>query len=196
MVCLFMVVTISTGCGGFQRLIPSSAQAAPEQVYLSSSFHPYPNADILICKFQAPDYAKGVGEKAALFLYTQMQPYGLEANIAVAADIDVVSSHQLYLYARKNRHDLIVTGKVLYYLDGAISTASKVVEEMYIYGIWGGKLQPVGYVKVEETAAPLPAADYIFFQRSVEPAPSAESLQKRNAAKFARILSSMFSEDE
>jgi hypothetical protein len=167
----------------------------PEQVYLSSTFHPYPNTNILICKFQSPDYAKSVGEDAALFLYSQMQHHTLEANIAVATDIDAVSPHQLYLYARKNRYDLIVTGQVLYYLDGAISTASKVVEEMYIYGIWGGKLQLVGYVKAEEAVPPLPAADYIFFQRSAKPAPSAESLQKRNAAKFAGVLSNMFVEN-
>lgn len=187
---LFMALTLSTGCGHQRRGGPD-AITAPEEIHISSSFHPYPDPNILICKFKAPDYAKKVGENAALFLYSQLLKENFETNISVFTDAEAMAPDQLYIYARENKYDLIITGNVLHYLDGAISTASRVIEEMYIYGIWGGQLQPVGYVKAEESASPLPEADYIFFQRNAKPAPSARRLQQRNAAKFARVLMGM-----
>ena len=88
-------------------------------------------------------------------------------------------------------YDMLVMGKVNFYLDGMISTDSRVESEMIVYAATRGTLQTIGLARAIETAPPHPSSFILSIRDKGHPAPSAESLLKRNSTKFASMIAAM-----
>ena len=188
--CLILLVTLGTSCT-YQRQFKSKPIGMPEEIYIDPSFQQYYKPNIVLCHFREPDYSPQTGEKAAQFLYSEMLRSNLEADITVSSKRISNDPDLLVRFAKENRYEFIVTGEILYYLYGGISSESRVDQSIKVYRVTGKNLQMVVYAKAVETAPPLPSTDYVLIQGRGRAAPSAESLLKRNAVKFSRLLSHM-----
>lgn len=190
--CLILVLTLSAGCT-YQRRHSLGPVGMPEEVYINAALGNYYTPDIAVFSFRSDGYAARVGEKASRLLCSEMLKYGVNANIVFKDTADATTSDELARFAWENRYDYIITGDVLYFLNGGLSTQSRVEEEIKIHLVSGRELQMVGYAKAVEKAGPKSETDfYVVTGRGVS-APSAELLMERNARKFARLLAGMFS---
>lgn len=191
--CLFIpVVVLLAGCT-YQRHYRFKQVGMPEEVYINTPIQAYYTPDIVVLAFQSPGNTGGVGEKASMLLCSEMIKIGIEADIVFDNTAYFTNQDQLVRFARENKYDYIVTGDVLRFLNGGTSTDSHVEEEIVIYSVMGKRLQIVGHAKAVETARPLHSTDFIIVEGRGASAPSAETLLERNAGKFARLLSGMFS---
>jgi hypothetical protein len=185
------VLIACTSCT-FQRSQAYAPDIMPEAVYIATVSRKAYRPKIAFCAFAAPTYARSTGEKAAILLYRETLKQHINANFTYVGCPVTDNVDALTEFARENRYEFIVGGKVLSYMDGGISTASRVEQEIRVYQLSSHRLRTVGYAKALEEVAPDPSADYIFFLEMSQPAPSAESLMGKNAQKFAALLAYMF----
>jgi hypothetical protein len=95
--------------------------------------------------------------------------------------------------AEKDHRIAVVTGSVLYYLDGMLSTHSHVEEIIKIFIVSENNTEKIGYAKAVESEAPQSSKNFILFVRQGQAATPADELLRRNAVKFAKMIHSMFS---
>lgn len=190
--CLLTAAIFAAGCT-YQRRHSFGPVGMPEEVYVSTPLERYYTPDIAVFSFRSDGYAWQVGEKASRLLCSEMLKQGIGANIVFNNTATAATSDELARFAWEHKYDYIVTGEVLYFLNGGSTTDSRVEEEIKIYSVTGRQLQVVGYAKALETAAPLHDTDFFLVAGRRASAPSAETLLKRNAGKFARLLAGMFS---
>jgi hypothetical protein len=192
-ICFILILGIGTGCT-YQRRYRFRAVDLPEEVYLRTALHKSYTPNIMVLPFESPGTVRQVGEKAAMQLCTKLLESGIDARITYDDTTAFTDVDHLVRFVRENRYDYVVTGKVLYYLNGAISTSSRVETQMAIYGVSGRRLEMVGDAKAVETARPLHETDFIVVEGRGASAPSAGLLLERNAGKFAQLIGEMLSE--
>ncbi len=195
MVLLSVALSLISGCT-YQRGYPAAPVEPPQEIYLAPDFQPIQNARILITSFKAPGYAGDAGIQAAFALFSELQVRRPETDIVFESTLDDSNHERLFAYARANRFDLIISGNVLFLLDGGISTASRVEEIIRVFAVYGDRLHPVAYAKAFETVAPVPEADFIVAHGRGKAAPSALSLLKRHAVRFSRLVSDLIPGEE
>jgi hypothetical protein len=167
----------------------------PEEVYVATVFRKAYKPKIAFCAFQAPPYARSTGVKAANLLYIETLKKKINAKCFYIGQPITGKTDTLADFARENRFDFIIGGKVHYYIDGGIPTASCAEQEIRVYRLTARRLKTVGHAKALAEVAPVPSIDYVFFLEMGQPAPSAESLMKKNTEKFASLLDYMFPAD-
>ena len=109
-------------------------------------------------------------------------------RVILLPDILDMTIGNLVRVARIKRYDLIIIGKLLYYFDGSYLEPSKVMEEIRVVQVRGGKPQTLWHAKAAETAHPALSTDYFIAQGKGAPAPSTALLMKRNAEKFCHMI--------
>jgi hypothetical protein len=193
LLCCLVSIMIFTGGCTFQRKHTFKQVGMPEEVYISTALGNYYTPDVAVFSFRSDGYAGRVGQTASRLLCSEMLKRGVNADIIFKDAADAVTSDELAAFAWKNRYDYIVTGDILYILNGGATTQSRVEQEIKIYSVSGRELQVVGYAKAVETGDPLSEVDLFLVAGRRKSAPSAELLMERNAGKFARLLAGMFS---
>jgi hypothetical protein len=188
------MIFLVTGCS-YQRRFNPQKVGMPETVFVTESARRYYKPNIVVCKFQAPLYAQSTGETASISLCHELGEYNMDANIVLNHGAIPTVPKELAQFAKEKRYDVIVTGQISTYLDGGISTDSRVEEKIIIYGIVGNRLERIGAATAVETAPPLESTDYIVIQGKGRAALSADTLLKRNSIKFARYIDALFSGD-
>ena len=167
----------------------------PEEIYISNAIPHYYIPNIVICNFHEPAYARSSGESAAVSLFQELSRLNFKANL-ILNNAPLPNDPEMQLqFIRKNKYDIIVTGQVIAYLDGGISTSSRVEENLTLYSIAGNRLQLIGSATALETAPSVKTTDYILIQGRGQAALSADILLKRNSQKFARLIDSMLSDN-
>ena len=189
------MILIISACT-YQRSYEPAPIGPLQSVYLIPGFEPIYNARVLITRFQAPEYAGDAGKEAAAFLFSELQSRYPEVEMVLETSLDDAYPEHLLAYARTNRFDLVITGRILYLLDGGISTDSRVEEMIRVFTVRRENLKAVAYAKAVETAAPLPELDLFVIHGSGSEAPSAMSLLKRNSIKFSRLLGRLLSSEK
>lgn len=191
--CLLLPVAILAGGCTYQRRHSFGPVGMPEEVYVSTPLERYYTPAIAVFSFRSDGYTWQVGEKASRLLCSEILKQGIGADIVFNETANAMTSDELARFAWENKYDYIVTGEVLYFFNGGNTTDSRVEEEIKIYSVTGRQLQVIGYAKALETARPLPDTDFFLVAGRGASAPSAETLLRRNAGKFARLLAGMFS---
>lgn len=186
------VVMGATGCSS-HKMKDAAAIGLPEEVYIASCLESYYGPRIIICHFRSPVYDGQAGAAASMSLYKAMLTRGLKADLFLAEAVLPDDTEKLARYMRNSKCDLMITGDVLQYLDGGISTDSQVIQEMKIYTISGNRPHIAGYAKAVASDSPKTWKDYIFVQKEAQSALCPERLLQQNSAKFARLLEKMFS---
>jgi hypothetical protein len=182
------------GCT-YQRKHSLKPVGMPEEVYISTALGNYYMPDVAVFSFRSEGYTGQAGQRASRLLCSEMLKRRVNANIVFKDAADAMTSDELAAFARKNRYDYIITGDILFILNGGGTTQSRVEQEIKIYTVSGRELQVVGYAKAVETGDPLPETDFILVSGRRASAPSADLLMERNAGKFARLLAGMFSQN-
>ncbi len=192
--CLIVMMIFLSGCT-YQRQHSLNTVELPEEVYISVPLGKQYKPDIVVLSFRAAGYPDEVGRQASEQLCSEMLKCGPRANVVLAETVNILSPEGLVQFAWENKYDYVVTGDILYFLDGGNRMTSKVEQEMKMYSVSGHQLQVVGYAKAVESVSPLSERDYYLVSGRSAPAPSATLLMERNAGKFARLLDRMLSMD-
>jgi hypothetical protein len=190
--CLVSMLIFAGGCT-YQRKHSFGRVGMPEEVYISTALGNYYTPDVAVFSFRSDGYEGQVGQTASRLLCSEMLKRGVNANIIFKDAADAATSEELAAFAWENRYDYIVTGDILYIMNGGGTTRSRVEQEMKVYSVSGRELQVVGYAKAVETGDPLAEMNLVLVAGRRASAPSAERLMERNAGKFARLLAGMFS---
>ena len=183
---LFMLLLLA-GCS-YQQRVTLPPVGLPEEIFSVPRSNNYGSARVGVFAFIAPSNAKGKGKVAAQFLCGELERQGAFAEVILLPDILDMTIGNLVRVARIKRYDLIIIGKLLYYFDGSYLEPSKVMEEIRVVQVRGGKPQTLWYAKAAETAHPALSTDYFIAQGKGAPAPSTALLMKRNAEKFCHMI--------
>ena len=190
--CALLLGILPTGCA-LTRYIGLGVEAndMPEEVLIKVPMRNRYRPRVVVCDFQSPEYAGDVGTTASTLLFGELLKRHVRADRLPAAWTLPSSSDGLATWMKASDYDMLVMGKVSFYLDGMISTDSRVESEMVVYATSGGALQTVGLARAVERASPRPSAFFLSMRDKGSPAPSAERLLQHNSAKFARMIETM-----
>jgi hypothetical protein len=190
--CVVWGLTCGIGCTCLHQQ-SAGPVGMPEEIYIGSDAQSFYSPRIALWNFNAPDYAGQAGEKAAMLLHAEILKCNPGVDITFIDELLPIDPERLVQTARENKYDLLITGDIAYYLEGGISTDSRVEEVIKIFGVFGKELQMVGFAKAVDIGSPSPLFDYILIHKQTRAAPPAEHLLKRNAAKFAGMVNGMIS---
>lgn len=163
----------------------------PEEVLVQVPMRNHYRPRIVVCDFQGPAYAQSTGATASRMLFAELLKRNLRANLYPADRMLPQTPEAIAAMMSVSKYDMLVMGKVNDYLDGMISSDSRVESEMVVYASTGSSLQTVGYARAIESAPPRPSSFFLSMRDKGAPAPPAEDLLQINSAKFARMIAQM-----
>ncbi|WP_155325149.1 hypothetical protein [Desulfosarcina ovata] len=182
-----VLIAMSTGCA-YQRQLEKKAIGLPEEILIKKPVQNHYHPKIVVCDFQSPRYVGGIGKRASKMLFLELLKKNINADLLPANVPMPDTTEQIFELMTEKSYDMLVAGEVTYFLDGMISADSRVESEMVVYSISNESLCTVGYAKAIESASPLPTTFFFSIRSWGRPAPSAESLLKRNSSKFALMI--------
>jgi tetratricopeptide (TPR) repeat protein len=194
-ICFLLLVALA-GCAGKQLRIPyfhrgpAGANLAmpplPEHIMRRAEVEKHTTAQIGVFRFADLGTNINVGYTAAGMLYQAL----LEHNTfsAISSEIDSQSSDpatQLDI-AKQKGYDLMITGRVLQYMDGTLYQESRVDLEMKVYDVKTAEY--IWYATATEVDKPIPYKDYYIFKKKGQEPVRPSILIKRNIAKFINLF--------
>jgi len=178
----FLIGFLLLGCH-YQRSID-----LPEEIYAAPDSNRYYHAKVGLFKFSEPSYASDVGTKATNILYKELLKNKVFSNVNLEDSKAGYNRHSRINIAQAKNYDLIITGEVLYYLEGSDFQETRIVQEIRVLRVKGNKAELLWWAKAKENVPPANAKDLIFFRAKGAAAPPIEDLMQRNAKKFAEML--------
>lgn len=155
------------------------APTLPEEIIQSPSFDYQPWArTVRIHPFEAPVYAPTAGPSASRHLYDVLLKSRIFANVILALDAP----------AEENDCDWVITGEVLYFLDGSDLGPSRVDQRIRVTDVARNAHDVLWEAIARDISRPIGARDLLFFELEGVPAQPAAELLRRNAVKFAWML--------
>ena len=88
--------------------------------------------------------------------------------------------------ARCKKYDLLITGDLLYWLEGSLHEPSRADEQIRVIDVPANRT--LWYAKAVDIGPPAPYTDYVFIEGRGARAPTARTMLKRNAEKFCKML--------
>lgn len=143
---------------------------------------------VCVFEFSEPRSAPGMGRVAADSLRYELLRNKVFSTVALHPKPGVGDPDALLEFARSKKFDLIITGDLLYWLDGGFSIPSRVDEQIQIVMARTKKADVLWDALATETAEPVSTGDMIFAQRRPARAVSAQTLLKTNAEKFCNMI--------
>lgn len=160
----------------------------PEQVYKQPMRNYYTQGEIGIFIFGSPLYAPLVGSTAAHTIQQLLLEKGVFRQITPFFQYGFIPLERQLLIAREQGMDLMMTGNVLYYMDGSLTQASRVDMEITILDV--PTATPIWKMATSETGRPKAELDLFMFQNQGKPAPAAATLIMKNAEKITHLIQS------
>ncbi|MFO7800716.1 MAG: hypothetical protein R6V55_00310 [Desulfovermiculus sp.] len=161
--------------------LPRSVYAAPEQNVYSSS-------RAVIQTFGAPYYTEGVGAFAARSLSRQLLQEDVFSSVRLESEQDSFSMREWEHILAQEDCDLLITGKVLFFLEGSSQQPSKALVETKAFEMAGGSLHLLWHMQAEEVSEPRSAKDLYIFRLPPVPALSGQDLIQRCTAQFTQAF--------
>ncbi|MFH0727241.1 MAG: hypothetical protein V2B19_12995, partial [Pseudomonadota bacterium] len=181
------VLAVLFGCagshGGYLLAPP-----LPEQIYQQPFRNYYSQGEIGVFIFASPLYAPDVGKAAATTIFQQLLEQKVFRRITPLYQYGIISLEQQLAIARDRGMDMMLSGNVLYYMDGSLSRTSRVDIEVKVLNVATGAL--VWNAVAGEAVPPTAESDYYLFQTSGKPAPAATALMMKNTGKIVRLFQS------
>jgi len=179
---------------------PAKEVELPEYIYQRPENMDYSQASVAIFRFDGPTHVSGLtsvllpdaGYDAAHRLHQQLMQKGAFLKLIPAYDYEDLNLHEKIELAREKGCDLLITGRVLYYFEGALLSESRVDEEITVIDVKTKK--PVWYAESIELGKPIDDDDLLIVIIKGEPAPPASSLLVANAKKFSNMLAEFISQ--
>ena len=201
MLCVFAAMAalfLVSGCSS--HLQPDSSSSAnnpdgsfpdtglPRSVYTAPEQNVYSGARVVIQVFSSPSYAERVGVFAARSLSRQLLQKGVFSSVHLESEQDVFAPREWKHILAQENCDLLLTGKVLFFLEGSSQQPSKAVIETKAYEMAGGSLHLVWHMQAEEVSEPRSAKDLYIFRLPPVPALSGQDLIERCTAQFTQAF--------
>ena len=180
-----VVAFFLVGCA-YQRRVTLAPTGLPEEIFATPQLNYYGTSNVGLFNFTEPSFAPGIGKEAAQFLYQELLKNGVFLNVTPELDVTDIRVENLIDIARAKKYDLIITGDLLYYLEGSLHQSSRVDEQIRVIDV-PTKIT-LWYAKAVDIGSPGPYTDYILVEGRGVRAPTAMTLLKRNAEKFCRML--------
>lgn len=177
-----IAISILAGCA-FQNKV-----GLPEEIYSIPQVNDFSTARVGVFKFKGLSYAKGKGKDAALYLCRELERSGAFFDVIPDLEIEDMNMNNLINIALSKRYDLIITGELLYYIEGSYLQPSHVTEEIRVIATRGRPRTTLWHAKVTEIGSPDPSNDCILFTTHQTPAPSTMWLMKKNAKKIVNMI--------
>jgi hypothetical protein len=181
------MLAVLSGCagshGGYLLAPP-----LPEHIYQQPFRNYYGQGEIGVFVFGSPLYAPEVGKAAATTIFQQLLEQKVFRRITPLYQYGIIPLEQQLAIARDRGMDLMLSGNVLYYMDGSLSRTSRADIEVKVINVATGAL--VWNAVAGEAAPPTAESDYFLFQTSGKPAPAATALMMKNTGKIVRLFQS------
>ena len=191
-----LILVFLTGCADKQFRIPYlhrkpagatlTMPPLPEHIMKRSKLEEHNTARIGVFRFTDMGNNIGVGYTAAGMLYQALLKYNTFAVIGSEIDNQGADLATQLGIAKQKGYDLMVTGRVLQYLDGTLYQESRVDLELKVYDVM--TTENLWYATASAADQPLPNKDYyVFKKKGREPAPPSILIEK-NIAKFINLF--------
>lgn len=160
----------------------------PEYIYRQPLRNYYTHGEMGIFVFGSPLYAPSVGNTAANTIHQLLVEQMVFRKITPLYQYGNIPIERQLAIAREHGFDLMMSGNVLYYMDGSLTQAARVEMEATVFDVPTGT--PVWKMVTAETGKPKAEFDFFLFQTPGKPAPAAITLITRNAEKMVHLLQS------
>ncbi len=172
----------------FGRNEDISAHELPDAVYVWPEQNIYSGSRVLIQTFQSPAYAPRIGSYTAETLAKQLRLHKVFGEIQLDGGSETYSPGDWrYLLAGQNC-DLLITGRVNFFLEGSSQQPSKVVVETKVYEMAGDFLHLLWHMQADAFGEPRASKDWYIYRSPPVPAPSGQELVQRCSIQFANAL--------
>ena len=179
------IASLLVGCA-YQRSVTLSPTGLPEEIFATPEKNDYSTSNVALFKFTEPPFAPGMGKEAAQVLYRELLQNRVFLNVTRELGVTDIRIENLIRIARSKKYDLLITGDLLYYLDGSLHQPARADEQIRVIDV--SRNRTLWYAKAVDIGAAAPYTDYIFLEGRGADAPTARTLLKRNAEKFCRML--------
>ncbi|MBW2370674.1 MAG: hypothetical protein JRH15_22615 [Deltaproteobacteria bacterium] len=159
---------------------------APEQIYTEPKTNNYQDKQVGVFRFSAAPYPDSVGYAASQSVFQALLAKKVFLHLIPAYDDPHLELDKQLSAAHDRGMDLVITGKVTYYLDGSRSQASRVDEVVMAYDVKSREM--IWYAKASAQSKPSLEKDYVFIQKTGKPAQSASELIVENAKKISNLF--------
>ncbi|HID29060.1 MAG TPA: hypothetical protein EYP19_03545 [Desulfobacterales bacterium] len=180
-----VIASLLVGCA-YQRSVTLSPTGLPEEIFATPQENNYSTSNVALFKFTEPSFAPGMGKEAAQCLYRELLKNRVFLNVTRELGVADIRIENVIKIARSKKYDLLITGDLLYYLDGSLHQPARADEQIRVIDVSTNRT--LWYAKAVDIGTAAPYADYIFVEGRGAHAPTARTLLKRNAEKFCRML--------
>ncbi|WP_373497772.1 hypothetical protein [Desulfococcus sp.] len=165
----------------FEPGLPEKIHAAPPAGYSETPL-------VCVLGFASPDTAPGMGGFAAVLLHRELLIKGIPSEIRP----DVFPGGGCSDAVRSDLCDncgQVITGEIRYYFEGSELMPSRVDQEIRVTDLREPIPRVLWEAAATEVSDPIAADDWIILQTSGAAALPAAELMRRNAEKFANMIS-------
>jgi tetratricopeptide (TPR) repeat protein len=158
----------------------------PELIHKRPPSNFFRNARVGLFTFSSPEYAPGVGEAAANAVYKVLAEKKVFEKIYPEIGPHYLPYEEKIDIAQKMGLDLIIIGRVNYWIDGSLMQKSQVNQDIKVIQV--DTREEVWYAEAVEIGEPFRQKDLIFVEIKGQRAPSPMALMSKNAEKFSKMM--------
>lgn len=184
-VCIVAIVLGLTGCEG-KRIPFFSSPPLPESVYKAPENNEYKDTNVGVFRFDTGSYPVDIGIRAANSLHQKLLKRKAFDAVFLMADLKDTSLQTQLAAAEEKGLALIITGTVLYYIEGSRSQSSRVEQEIRAFDVKGRNL--VWYAKTTNSDAPNPEKDLILFRKAGAPPRPVTDLMNESLDRMVNLF--------
>ncbi len=163
----------------------------PEQIYKKPRVNRYFGIRVGILDFKSPSYAKGSGELAAELLSKELKKRNIYSKVKYYNNMLFSPRKTLRNFVKSEKLDLVITGELVYYLEGGNYQSSRICVEIKCLEPLGKNLDTVWHALCCQKGKFSMPRYYIFFSTNGQPSVSGPEILQKIALKFTNMLSSI-----
>ena len=165
-----------------------TAPGLPEEIIVTPLEEASEGPLVCVFGFTSPEYAPGMGRFAAVLLNRELLKRDIFSEIRTDAPAD--PRHRAAADdGLPDTCDRIITGDLLYYFEGGLLLPSRVDQQIRVVDVRQPFARILWEARASEISDPISASDWIILQGSGAAALPAAELMRRNAEKFANMIS-------
>jgi hypothetical protein len=185
--CWLAAAAVLFGCTYPQQQSISTPEL-PEEIYMSPPDRYSEKPLVCVLGFTSPDFAPDMGRFAALLLNRELLKRGIPSKIRLDVTRPPCRS-EADDGGLSGSCDQIITGDLLYYFEGGELLPSRVDQQIRVVDVHQPFARILWEARATEISEPIYSRDWIILRGSGAAALPAAELMRRNAEKFANMIS-------
>ena len=181
------VAAVLFGCA-YPQQQSVTAPGLPEEITMTPLEGASERPRVCVLAFTSPGFAPDMGRFAAVLLNRELLKKGISSEIRPNAPADPWGSPANH-GGLSDACDRIITGDLLYYFEGGELLPSRVDQQIRVVDVRQPFARILWEARATEVSDPVYPRDWIILQGSGAAALPAAELLRRNAEKFANMIS-------